>query len=59
MNLDQGTEVSFVSFRNASKTGLVIHENLGSTQHGNIFDLPEGVCQVTTLPWSADVSCPP
>lgn len=60
INFDQGTvrsRIENVTFRNASKTGIVIFNNIDNVQLNNHFDLPPGVCPVSYKHWNANTPC--
>ena len=60
INFDQGTaggHIENVTFRNAAHVGIVMYNNVDSTQINNTFNLPAGSCSVTTKHWNAENPC--
>ncbi len=60
INFDQGTtrgHIDNVTFRNARRVGIVMHNNIDSVQINNTFELPRGSCPFTTKVWNAPNHC--
>ncbi len=60
INFDQGTtrgHIENVTFRNAGRVGIVMHNNVDSVQINNTFELPRGSCPFTTKVWNAPNLC--